>query len=156
MRPAPWLPSREIAASISVGIIALAPATAPEYQAQLPDIAKSVAEAKAMVVAGRGNESSSFTDRNSNGLLSVRTTAVIDLSYLDPQGPANMLKAVRSLRVPLLWVAGTADPSQTRAQAEFAQVQANPLNRFVIVSAVHLDTPDAARDAVLTWLPTLR
>ena len=138
------------------GIVALAPAAAPEHQAQLPDIAKSIAEAKAMVVAGRGNEPSSFTDRNSATALSVRTTAVIYLSYLDPQGPANMLNAVRSLHAPLLWVAGTADPSQTRAQAEFAQVPANPLNRFVMVSSAHLGTPDAARDAVLGWLPTLR
>jgi hypothetical protein len=67
-----------------------------------------------------------------------------------------MLNAVRSLRIPLLWVAGTADPSQTRAQAEFAQVPVNPLNRFVMVSAAHLGTPDAARDAVLAWLPMLR
>jgi esterase/lipase len=138
------------------GIIALAPAAAPEYQSQLPDIANSVAEAKSMVAAGRGNETSSFTDRNSGGALSVRTTAVIYLSYLDPQGAANMLNAVRALRAPLLWVAGTADPSQTRAQTEFAQVPVNPLNHFVMVSAAHLGTPDAARDAVLGWLPTLR
>src|SRR5215471_4227411 len=124
------------------GIVALAPAASPEHQAQLPDIAKSIAEAKAMVVTGRGNEPSSFADRNSATALSVRTTAVIYLSYLDPQGPANMLNAVRSLHAPLLWVAGTADPSQTRAQAEFAQVPANPLNRFVMVSAAHLGTPD--------------
>jgi hypothetical protein len=138
------------------GIVALAPAGAPEHQAQLPDIAKSIAEAKAMVVTGRGNDPSSFTDRNSATALSVRTTPVIYLSYLDPQGPANMLNALRSLHAPLLWVAGTADPSQTRAQTEFAQVPANPLNRFVMVSSAHLGTPDAARDAVLGWLSTLR
>jgi esterase/lipase len=138
------------------GIVALAPAAAPEHQAQLPDIAKSIAEARAMVAAGRGNEAASFADRNAATMLSIRTTPVIYLSYLDPQGPANMVNAVRSLRVPLLWVAGTADPSQTRAEAEFAQVPANPLSRFVRVSATHLGTPDAARDAVLGWLPTLR
>jgi pimeloyl-ACP methyl ester carboxylesterase len=138
------------------GIVALAPAAAPEYQVQLTDIAKSVAEAKTMVAAGRGSETGSFADRSSSTVLSIRTTAAIYLSYLDPQGPANMFNAVRSLRAPLLWVAGTADPSQTHAQSEFARVPANPLNRFVTVSAAHLGTPDAARDAVLAWLPTLR
>jgi esterase/lipase len=138
------------------GIIALAPAAAPERQVGLSDIAQSVAQARAAVAAGRGNEPASFVDRNVRGPFSVRTTATIYLSYLDPQGPANMLDSVRKLRAPLLWVAGSADPSQTGANAEFNQAPANPLNRFVMVTSAHLGTPDAARDAVLAWLPELR
>jgi hypothetical protein len=86
----------------------------------------------------------------------VRTTATIYLSYLDPQGPANMLDSVRKLHAPLLWVAGSADPSQTGANAEFNQAPANPLNRFVMVASAHLGTPNAAREAVLAWLPELK
>jgi esterase/lipase len=138
------------------GIIALAPAAAPERQVGLSDIAQSVAQARALVAARRGNEPASFIDRNVRGPFSVRTTATIYLSYLDPQGPANMLDSVRKLRAPLLWVAGSADPSQTGANAEFNQAPANPLNRFVMVTSAHLGTPDAARDAVLAWLPELR
>jgi esterase/lipase len=138
------------------GIIALAPAAAPEQQIGLLDIAQSVAQARAMVAAGHGNETASFFDRNSSGRFWVTTTATIYLSYLDPQGPANMLDSVRKLRAPLLWVAGSADPSQTGANAEFNQAPANPLNRFVMVASVHLGTSYAARDAVLSWLPELR
>lgn len=86
----------------------------------------------------------------------MTTTATIYLSYLDPQGPANMLNSVRKLRAPLLWVAGSADPSQAGANAEFNQAPANPLNRFVMVASPHLGTPDAARDSVLAWLPELK
>jgi esterase/lipase len=138
------------------GIIALAPAAAPERQVGVTEIAQSVAQARALVAAGRGNETASFIDRNVRGTVSVRTTAAIYLSYLDPQGPANMLDSVRKLRAPLLWVAGSADPSQTGANAEFNQAPANPLNRFVMVTSAHLGTPDAARDAVLAWLPEVR
>jgi hypothetical protein len=60
------------------------------------------------------------------------------------------------LQAPLLWVAGTADPSQTRAEAEFHQAPAYPANRFVTVSSDHLGTPNGAREAVLGWLPTLK
>lgn len=109
-----------------------------------------------MVAAGRGTETASFFDRNSSGRFWVTTTATIYLSYLDPQGPANMLNSVRKLRAPLLWVAGSADPSQAGANAEFNQAPANPLNRFVMVASPHLGTPDAARDAVLAWLPELK
>jgi pimeloyl-ACP methyl ester carboxylesterase len=84
------------------GIIALAPAAAPERQVGLPDIAQSVTQARALVAAGRGNETASFVDRNANGAFSVRSTAKIYLSYLDPQGPANMLDNVRNLHAPLL------------------------------------------------------
>jgi esterase/lipase len=138
------------------GIVALAPAAAPERQVGLADIAQSVAQARALVAAGRGNETVSFVDRNAGGAFSVRTTATIYLSYLDPQGPANMLDSVRKLHAPLLWVAGSADPSQTGANAEFNQAPANPLNRFVMVASAHLGTPNAARDAVLAWLPELK
>ena len=131
------------------GIIALAPAAAPERQVGLGDIAQNVAQARALVAAGRGDETASFVDRNASGPFSVRTTATIYLSYLDPLGPANMLDSVRKLHAPLLWVAGSADPSQTGANAEFNQAPANPLNRFVMVASAHLGTPNAAREAVL-------
>src|SRR5215471_11941817 len=138
------------------GIIALAPAAAPERQVGIADIAQSVAQARALVAAGRGDETASFVDRNASGPFPVRTTATIYLSYLDPQGPANMVDSVRKLHAPLLWVAGSADPSQTGANAEFNQAPANPLNRFVLVAAAHLGTPNAARDAVLAWLSQLK
>ena len=78
------------------GIIALAPAAAPERQVGLADIAQSVAQARALVAAGRGNETASFVDRNAGGAFPVTTTATIYLSYLDPQGPANMLDSVEN------------------------------------------------------------
>ena len=86
----------------------------------------------------------------------TRTTATIYLSFFDPTGPANMLDSTSRLREPLLWVAGTADRSQPGPAYAFSHAPANPLNRCVTVSADHLGTPTAAREAVLAWLRELR
>ena len=86
----------------------------------------------------------------------ARTTATIYLSFFDPTGPANMLDSTSRLREPLLWVAGTADRSQPGPAYAFSHAPANPLNRCVTVSADHLGTPTAAREAVLAWLGELR
>jgi hypothetical protein len=63
------------------------------------------------------------------------TTAAIYLSFFDPTSPANILDNISRLRAPLLWVAGTADRSQTGAGDAFRLAPANPLNRYITVEA---------------------
>jgi hypothetical protein len=121
-----------------------------------PQISESVARAQAMVAERRGDERASFTDLNIRGPFSIETTAVIYLSFFDPAGPANMFDNISRLRTPLLWVAGTADRSQSESDIFFSQAPTNPLNRYIIVTADHLGTPTAAREAVLAWLRELR
>jgi hypothetical protein len=50
----------------------------------------------------------------------------------------------------------TADRSQPGPGYAFNRAPANPQNRYITVSADHLGTPTAAREAVLTWLQELR
>ena len=139
------------------GIIGLAPNGAPERLVGLfPQIAESVAQARAMVAAGHGDERASFTDMNIRGPFSVNTTAAIYLSFFEPTGPANMLDNISRLREPVLSVAGTADRSQLGPGDAFSRAPANPLNRYVTVVPDHLGTPSVAREAVLTWLRELR
>ena len=74
------------------GIIALAPAGAPERLVTVfPQIAQSIAQARAMVATGRSDGRSTFNDLNTRGSFSINTTAMIYLSFFDPTGPANML-----------------------------------------------------------------
>ena len=139
------------------GIIALAPNGAPERLVRIfPQVAESVAKARAMVAAGNGDQRASFTDLNNHGPFPVDTTAAIYLSFFDPTGLSNMLDNVSRLREPLLWVAGTADRTQPGPGYAFTRAPANPLNRHVTVSADHLGTPTAAREAALAWLRELR
>jgi hypothetical protein len=139
------------------GVIALAANGAPERLVGLfPQISESVTRARAMVAEGHGDEPASFTDLNIRGPFSIETTPTIYLSFFDPAGPANMFDNISRLRAPLLWVAGTADRSQSGLEFAFMQAPTNPLNRYIIVTADHLGTPTAAREAVLAWLRELR
>jgi pimeloyl-ACP methyl ester carboxylesterase len=140
----------------AAGIIALAAAGAPERLVNRLEIAGGVAQARALVAAGRGNETAAFPFLNSGGPFSANTTAATYLSFFAPEGPANMLDNTGKLRAPLLWVAGTADPSQRGTDQVFARAPANRLNRHVSVNSDHLGTPLAARDAVLAWLQELK
>ena len=61
------------------------------------------------------------------------------------------------LKTPLLWVAGTSDPSQKDGpDFAFAKAPPNDFNRYVKVAADHLGTPDASREPVLAWLKDLQ
>ena len=138
------------------GVIALAPNGAPERLVGLfPQISESVARARAMVAEGRGDERASFTDLNIRGPFSIETTPAIYLSFFDPAGPANMLDNRRGCANHSCGLR-EGDRSQPGSGYAFARAPANPLNRYVTVSADHLGTPTASQEAVLAWLRELK
>jgi pimeloyl-ACP methyl ester carboxylesterase len=137
------------------GVIALAPAGAPEGLNRVPSVAQSVAQAQQMVSAGQGAQRATFNDTNDGTNFTATTTPAIYLSFLLPGGPADFPAILPQLRKPIIWVAGTRDRTQSRAEAWFARIPVNKLNRFVQVGSAHLDTPAAGAGAVLDWLLTL-
>lgn len=134
------------------GVIAMAPASDPRLLNRNPSVRQSVDKAKAMVAAGHGNDRASFTSNNNGRAFSVTTTAAIFLSFVDPDGPAVFARILPKVTEPVLWVAGTADQTQSDADAEFASLPANKLNRMVHFNGPHLGTPDAAVAPALEWL----
>ena len=74
------------------------------------------------------------------------------MSFFDLSGAANLVTNTSRLQAPVLWVSGTRDLSQLARTIGFDRAPANPLNRYVQVDAGHMDTPDAAADAVVAWL----
>ena len=142
-----------------LGIIALAPAGDPGAfppGMNAEAVADSVAAAQAMVAKGNGDATARFKDVNRGRLFDVMTSATIYLSFLGPDALTHLPAEVPRLKVPLLWVAGSRDPTQRNEPAyAFEKAQSNPLNRFVTVDADHLGTPDAASAAVLAWLRDL-
>lgn len=137
------------------GVIALAPAGAPEGMARNPGVAQSIVQARQMVAAGQGAQRATFNDTNDGRNFVVATTPTIYLSFMEVGGPADFPKALPQLREPIIWVAGTQDRTQTQATAWFARLPPNKLNRLVQVGSAHLDTPAAGAGAVLEWLQTL-
>jgi pimeloyl-ACP methyl ester carboxylesterase len=142
-----------------LGVIGLAPADDPQRKARRPEIAAAIARAQLLMANGKGDASDVFADVNTGAqgsfTTAVNTTARIYLSFNDPQS-ASIAQNLEGLKAPLLWIAGSEDPSQRDSESTyFQQAPANPLNRYVTVQANHLATPDAGRDAVLAWLAAL-
>ena len=143
-----------------LGVFALAPAHDAEAMAEAPAIKDSVAKAKTLIEQGKGDDEASFEDvaiGPSGAYFSeIATTPAIYLSFFGAASPANIAKNAAKLTVPLLWVAGRDDPTQSGGASDvFAKSQKNPLNRYVAIAGGHLGTPDAAGDALIAWLADL-
>jgi esterase/lipase len=136
-------------------VIALAPASEPDRLRQRPNVAQSVAQAQALIAAGKGDERQSFIDINNGSEFTVTTTPVIFLSFLGKDSPANMPANAAHLTAPLLMVSGSADNSQRDADGIFARAPRDPRNKHVMVQSDHIGTPAAATAAVLAWLKSL-
>lgn len=137
------------------GVIALAPASEPDRLRQRPNVAQSVAQAQALVAAGKGNEKQNFTDLNNGQEFKVTTTPTIFLSFVGKDSPAHMPANAAHLTAPLLMVSGSADPSQRNADGIFARAPRDPRNKHVMVQSDHIGTPAAAAAAVMAWLKSL-
>jgi len=142
------------------GVIALAPAHAPEFISRRAEVVESLDKARAMIAAGRPDARETFADTNTGeGTsfygFSVTTTARIYLSFFAPDSPAVMPGNAARLRTPLLLVSGTMDPTQRGARVIYDRVPGHPMNRFVSVDATHMGTPAAGRVAMLDWLNDL-
>ena len=136
------------------GVAALAPGHLVETTSVQQLVGDSVARARALVAEGKGKEPDEFDDINNGKVSTVITSAEHYLDYFDPQGAANMPATVAGLQAPLLWVVGTRDPvifDRGRAYV-FDRAPANAYNRYGVVEADHMGTPDAASDLVLDWL----
>jgi pimeloyl-ACP methyl ester carboxylesterase len=141
------------------GVICLAAAHNPDSGKPREAAAESVAKAKEMVAAGKGDSSARFVDMNMGKLFDMVTTASVYLSYFDPDGPAVLPTSAAMLKTPLpiLWVAGSRDPSSRGGPAyAFDRAPAHPLSRYVVVDSDHLGTPEASVSVVLEWLKGLK
>jgi len=137
------------------GVIALAPAHAPERLRRRPEIAESVAKAETAIAAGRGEEKTTFDDLNLGKLFTVSTTPEIYLSFFGPNSPAVMPRNAEGLTAPLLIVSGADDPTQRNAGRIFAHTPADPRNKHATVEADHRGTPAASTAIVEAWLRAL-
>jgi len=137
------------------GVVALAPAPGPNGPKR-PEIAAEIARARDLIAGGHADDVQNFADTNTGRggfvTITVRATPTIYLSFVDMSGPANLVTDAGRLKAPILWVSGTRDPSQLPRELGFNQAPNNPLNRYLQINAGHMDTPEAAADAVVGWL----
>jgi pimeloyl-ACP methyl ester carboxylesterase len=135
------------------GIIALAPSHRPKRLAARPQVAQSLATARRLVAADRGNATAAFADFNGPVAIMVTATPKAYLSFFGPDSPAAMPANAERLTAPLLLVVAADDPLQ-RQEEIFSKAPPQPHSRYVTVRA-GLATSAAARHIVIEWLNEL-
>ena len=144
------------------GIVAMGPAGDPADLTRAPTLATSVKLAGTLVKAGKGNTVADFNDVVTGDVpVPVAATPEAFLSFHGPDSPIATMKRVIAkllpqIKLPVLWIAGTHDPSQASAAQGFAKIPKNKLNRLATVDADHGGTPDASAEALTGWLATLQ
>lgn len=137
------------------GVIALAPASDPDRLRERPPIAQSLAEAQALIAAGKGDDRTTFNDLNNGRAFTVTTTPKIYMSFFGKGTPGEMPANAARLTAPLLVVSGTNNSTQRDTGAIFARAPHDPRNAHVMVNSDHISTPNAATAAVVAWLKSL-
>jgi len=145
-----------------IGVVAIVPASDPLDPAPFPAFAASLKKARDLIKAGKGDEPTALTDIVTGGTdVALNVSPALFESFHGPDSPMSTVVnglekfALPKIRVPVLWVAGTRDPSQSIAPEAFTKIPANPLSKFVRIDADHAGASDAAGPAVTAWLATL-
>jgi len=142
------------------GIAAIAPGHVPEYFVTLDEIGRAFASAKALVAAGRGNETSSYPDVGQNDFRTVTTSAANYVSFFDPEGPAVMSRNAASLKpgIALLWIHGDGDRPNMRRGRGYGLDKAPPNahSRYIVVDGKHGQTPRRGAPQIVEWIKSLQ
>ena len=140
-----------------MAIIAISPGHVPELNNNR-QVSDSLTRARAMVAAGKGNDTDMFMDINQGETRMIRMTAAIYLSYWDPAGGAVMPVNAAKLSAPLFWAVGSDDPMYPRGAAYgFDKAPPNKLSQFVpVTGAGHFGLVQSIGPQVVDWLNSVR
>jgi len=142
------------------GVIAMAPAADPLTPSKYPELQESIAKARDLAGAGKGDEMTDFSDLASGKTVIVHATPNTFLSFHGSTSPIGMVRSMEDnvlpkISMPLLWVAGSEDATQKIAPDAFAAVPKNAHSRYATVDSNHEGTPNASVDIILDWLKSL-
>jgi len=138
------------------GIIAIAPGgnvASPSYREKLGE---AVSRARELAAAGKADEQTRLLDfEGSKGVYTIWCTPANYLSWFDPDGAMNELKAIKSMdpRVPVLFIAPTGDypPLRASRQMMFGALAPHPLTRLYEPNSNHLGAPAASIEEIARW-----
>lgn len=144
------------------GLVLLALGHSPQSKTSQKRFGASVARARDMVAAGKGNDKDAFDDFDASKTppaFRVTTTARNYLSYFDPDGIANTLTAAGKIpaSLPVLWVEGANENPGLRSygQTVYGAIGSS-VTKHAVVKAGHLTVPRESGDEMLAWLRGLK
>lgn len=143
------------------GIIAIAPGGnvgAPVFREKL---AEAIGQARDAVAQGKGTEKLRLADfESSRGVFPVIAEPASYLTWFEPEGAMNQVRAARALRadMPVLFIAPTRDyPGLLRVKDEmFGMLPKHPLTRLYEPAASHMEAPTASADEIERWIAGTR
>lgn len=138
------------------GVIAIAPGGNVANPVFRREVGADVEKARKLVAEGKGSEKDRFSDyEGSRGTHPVWATAATYLSWFDPEGAMNQMKAFRAVnsQTPVLYIAPRNDyPALIKVkQAMFDALPRHPLTRMYEPDSSHLEAPAASADEIVRW-----
>lgn len=138
------------------GIVAIAPGGSVASALFREKLGESVARARQLVAAGKGDDKTRFLDfEGSRGTYPILCTPANYLSWFDPDGAMNQSVAMQKMNpeVPVLFIAPTRDyPGLLKTkQALFNALPRHPLTKLHEPDSSHLGAPTASLDEILRW-----
>lgn len=139
-------------------LVGLAPGHAPLLYDTAPSLSAvhdSIAQARELVAAGKGEETQGFMDINQGRQQRVIMPARDYLSYFDPASDAEMSVTAPKLppALPVFIAVGQKDPLFKHLRRYFFdKLPDNPHKRYLEVPGGHLQTPGEAYDAYVAWI----
>lgn len=146
-----------LAGRLSVdGVIAIAPGGSVSSAVFHEKLGASVSRARQLVAEGKGNNAARLEDfEPSKGLYAVVAVPAAYVTWFDPEGAMNMLRAGRAAnsKVPILWIVPKRDYAGLRktTPAIFRVLPENSLSRFYEPDSDHLGAPSASADEIVRW-----
>jgi pimeloyl-ACP methyl ester carboxylesterase len=139
------------------GVILLAYGHVPGIPGFAYKLSASTAKAEAMIAAGKGEETTIFSDVGGGGDNTVFSTANDLFSWFDPDGPATIANNAAKVKpgTPVLCIDGSSDRWQRCGNIMWL-LPDHPKHRTVMVSAGHLDTPSSSIKEVADWIRALK
>ncbi len=141
------------------GIAAIAPGHVVEEPARAKIFAGSLAKARAMMAAGKGDERAEFVDNDQGKNFPITVTARTYVSWFAPDGPAVFPTNAAALKpgTALLWLYGDKDVNlRQRGQAyAFAKAPPHPKSAYVVVAGGHTDTIRTETGRIKDWIASL-
>ena len=140
------------------GVMALGPGHRPDSRKFQQTISGSLEKARQMFASGHGDDKAWFKDQNQGQIKSINTTALIYLSYFDPEGLASMPNSAAKFKtpIPLLMVVGRNDPVFEMGEDYiFNKAPKHPQSKYIVVESDHMNTPSASITPIVQWLSSL-